>query len=51
MGVKALCSGIRDIDGTYRTTERGDEMIFVVYINQKDTRSLRIKLKLGKGER
>ena len=51
MGVMELCSGIGDIDGTYRKTERGDEMIFVVYVNQKGTRSLRIELKVGKGER
>jgi hypothetical protein len=31
--------------------ERGDEMIFMVYRNQKDTRILRIKLKVGIGKR
>ena len=33
MGGNALCSGIGDVDGTYRKTERGNEMIFVVYVN------------------
>ena len=33
MGDNALCSGIGDVDGTYRKTERGNEMIFVVYVN------------------
>jgi hypothetical protein len=33
MGCNALCSGIGDVDGTYRKTERGNEMIFVVYVN------------------
>jgi hypothetical protein len=51
MGVMALCSENGDIGGTHRTTERGNEMIFVVYVNQKDARSLRIKLKVGKGAR
>jgi hypothetical protein len=43
MGVMALCSGIGDVDGTYRERERGDEIIVMVYVNQKDARSLRIK--------
>jgi len=48
MEVMALCSWIGDVDGTYRKIERGDEMIFTVYVNQEDMRSLRIQLKVGK---
>ena len=49
MGGNALCSRIGDIDGTYKKTESGNEMIFVVYVNQEDVRSMRIQLKVGKG--
>jgi hypothetical protein len=30
--------------------ERGDGLIFMVYVNQQDVENLRIKLKLGKGD-
>lgn len=33
-----MCSGIWDVDRTYRKIEGGDETIFMVYVNQKDAR-------------
>jgi hypothetical protein len=35
----ALGSGIGYVNGTYRKIEISDEMIFVIYVNQKDVRS------------